>query len=101
MTPFLLMLKGKKMTRIPDTPAKDPTGIADTPAKGTTGAPLPFTAIPGAELDSFIRARAYELYEQGCRQDGHADEHWRQAQSEILSLSGTTEVRNCRDDNAK
>ena len=48
------------------------------------GEPLPFTAIPAAELDSFIRARAYEIYEQECREDGHAEQHWHQAQSEIL-----------------
>ena len=46
--------------------------------------PLPFRTIPAAELDSFIRARAYEIYEQKCREDGHAEQHWRQAQSEIL-----------------
>jgi hypothetical protein len=48
------------------------------------GEPLPFNTIPAAEVDSFIRARAYEIYEQKCREDGHAEQHWRQAQSEIL-----------------
>lgn len=67
--------------------------IADIPEKDPTDAPLFFTTIPGAELDSFIRARAYQLYEQGCKQEGHAEEHWRQAQSEILSSSATTRVR--------
>jgi DUF2934 family protein len=61
------------------------TTTAHMPTKDWTGAPLTFTAIPATELDSFIRARAYELYEQGCREDGYAEEHWRQAQSELLS----------------
>jgi hypothetical protein len=67
--------------------------IADIPEKDPTDAPLYFTTIPGAEIDAFIRARAYQLYEQGCKQEGHAEEHWRQAQSEILSSSATTRVR--------
>jgi DUF2934 family protein len=49
-----------------------------------SGEPRPFTTIPAAELDSFIQARAYEIYEKNCRADGHAHRHWRQAQSEIL-----------------
>lgn len=65
------------------------TTLPDTPAKDAMGTPLTFTTIPGAELDTFIRARAYELYEQAGRQDGQAEEHWRQAQSEILSSSDT------------
>jgi hypothetical protein len=65
------------------------TTIAAIPAKDPMGTPLTFTTIPGAEIDTFIRARAFELYEQACRQDGHAEEHWRQAQAEILSSSAT------------
>ena len=60
------------------------TTIAHMPTKDSTGAPLTFTSIPAAALDTFIRARAYEIYELGCRLDGHAEEHWRQAQLEIL-----------------
>jgi Protein of unknown function (DUF2934) len=35
------------------------------------------------DLDEKIRIRAYELYEQRGRVDGHADEHWLQAESEV------------------
>lgn len=35
------------------------------------------------DLDEKIRIRAYELYEQHGRVDGHADEDWLQAESEV------------------
>jgi len=35
------------------------------------------------DLDEKIRVRAYELYEQRGRVDGHADEDWLQAESEV------------------
>lgn len=69
------------------------TTAAGTPTKDSTGTPLTFTTIPAAELVNFIRARAYEIYEQRCREDGHAEEHWRQAQSEILRSSAPTQDR--------
>jgi Protein of unknown function (DUF2934) len=69
------------------------TTITPTTTKDQTGAPLTFATIPASELDTFIRARAYELYEQACRQDGHAEEHWRQAQAEILSSSAPGQFR--------
>jgi Protein of unknown function (DUF2934) len=75
------------------------TTIAHTATKDQTGAPLTITDIPAAELDSFIRARAYELYEQGGREAGRAEEHWRQAQSEILRISVPGQFRMSHDDN--
>jgi Protein of unknown function (DUF2934) len=36
-------------------------------------------------LEEQIRARAYELYEQRGRQDGHHEDDWRQAEAEILA----------------
>jgi predicted small metal-binding protein len=39
-------------------------------------------AIP-PELQERIRVRAYELYEQHGRQDGHALEDWSQAETEL------------------
>ena len=69
------------------------TTTAHMPTKDQTGAPLTFATIPAAELDGLIRARAYELYEQACRQDGHAEEHWSQAQAEILSSSAPGQSR--------
>jgi Protein of unknown function (DUF2934) len=42
---------------------------------------------PPAELESVIRARAYELYEKRGRQDGFAQQDWLQAEAEVLSQS--------------
>ncbi|HYM05258.1 MAG TPA: DUF2934 domain-containing protein [Terriglobales bacterium] len=36
------------------------------------------------ELAAEVRRRAFELYEQQGRVDGHALEHWAQAEAEIL-----------------
>ena len=44
----------------------------------------PADASSGAELEEQIRRRAYELYEQAGFQDGHSEEHWLQAEHEIL-----------------
>jgi len=33
------------------------------------------------------RERAYQLWIEGCRQHGHAENHWLAAQREILSAS--------------
>ena len=37
-----------------------------------------------AELAAEVRRRAFELYEQQGRIDGHALEHWAQAEAELL-----------------
>ena len=39
-------------------------------------------------LDEEIRRRAYELWEQRGHESGHEDEHWRLAETEILSRYG-------------
>ena len=39
------------------------------------------------DLEQTIRERAYQLWAEGGRQDGHADLHWLAAQREILSAS--------------
>ena len=36
-----------------------------------------------SKLDEHIRLRAYELYEQRGRQDGHALDDWLQAEAEV------------------
>ncbi|HEV2732269.1 MAG TPA: DUF2934 domain-containing protein [Terriglobales bacterium] len=41
-----------------------------------------------AELEDQIRRRAYELYEQRGRVDGHELEDWLQAEAELLSVKG-------------
>ncbi len=38
---------------------------------------------PTADLQQKIRERAYELYEQHGREDGHELDHWLRAESEI------------------
>ena len=42
---------------------------------------------PG-DLEEKIRRRAYELYQQRGRQDGHALDDWLQAKAEILENKG-------------
>jgi len=39
-------------------------------------------------LEDEIRVRAYLLYEQEGRQDGHDEEYWLRAESEILGRNG-------------
>jgi Protein of unknown function (DUF2934) len=39
------------------------------------------------DLEQAIRERAYHLWIEGGRLDGHADAHWLVAQREILSAS--------------
>jgi HSP20 family molecular chaperone IbpA len=48
------------------------------------------------ELHNSIRHRAYELFEQGGHADGHADEHWLQAENELL-LPVTPEISETED----
>jgi hypothetical protein len=40
---------------------------------------------PSFDLETEIRARAYELYEKRGRQDGYAQDDWFQAEAEVLS----------------
>lgn len=49
--------------------------------------PLP-SAGPPADIEESVRRRAYELYEQRGREDGHAMEDWLEAEAEILGLEG-------------
>ena len=43
------------------------------------------TAVVIANLHEQVRVRAYELYEQRGREDGHDIEDWVQAEAEILA----------------
>jgi hypothetical protein len=36
-------------------------------------------------MEQIVRRRAYELYEQRGREDGHAQEDWLRAEAEVLS----------------
>ena len=51
--------------------------VLQMPGNGTTGNGF------SADLESEIRLRAYELYEQRGRQDGHEVEDWLQAEAEL------------------
>ncbi len=42
------------------------------------------------ELQEQIRRRAYELYEQSGRDDGHELDHWLQAESEVTQQKAKT-----------
>jgi hypothetical protein len=50
-----------------------------------------------------IRERAYHLWIEGGREDGHAQSHWLAAQREVLagSLSGIARVAEAARPNAK
>ncbi len=41
-----------------------------------------------ADQEQRIRQRAYELWVQGGRRDGRADDDWRLAEEEILGITG-------------
>jgi len=47
-----------------------------TPAKGQ---------VTPASVEEEIRCRAYQIYEEGGRIDGHEMEHWLQAEQEIMT----------------
>ena len=46
-------------------------------------APTPITAVPQKNIEERIRRRAYELYEERGREEGHALDDWLQAEAEI------------------
>jgi hypothetical protein len=51
------------------------------PPKPTSTTPLK----PQPELEQAISVRAYELFEQRGREDGHAVDDWLQAETELTS----------------
>ena len=67
-------MRTKQITSTPNIPPFQPIASADFLAK-----PDP------ADTLNLIRARAFELYEERGREDGHAEEDWLQAEGEILS----------------
>lgn len=60
-----------------------------TPKKvaGTKNSSRADAATPDS-IQQLIQARAYELYEERGRQDGHEEEDWLQAEQEVLSKTG-------------
>ena len=45
---------------------------------------------PPVDPQEQVRRRAYELYEQRGREDGHEPDNWLQAESEIVQRGATT-----------
>jgi hypothetical protein len=65
-------MRAKQVASSSNIPPVQPTQTADS-------LPKP------ADTLNLIRARAFELYEERGREDGHAEEDWLQAECEILS----------------
>jgi hypothetical protein len=63
----------------------------ESPAK-----PATFPSAPkknghaNSDLESAIRARAYEIYERRGRYDGYAQDDWLQAEAEVVSRVSRT-----------
>ncbi len=63
--------------------------------KPTTTTPPPLrttrrTTESTSDLQEQIRCRAYELYEQRGREDGHELDDWLQAESEVTQVKAKT-----------
>lgn len=55
------------------------------PVSHRSGSSRSLPTVPAAIVRRLIENRALELYEQRCKQDGHAEEDWLRAESEILN----------------
>lgn len=56
----------------------------------STSDPTPIdTGLRTPELEAEIRARAYEIYEQRGRDEGHEIDDWLQAEAELTGKSRT------------
>lgn len=53
--------------------------------KKTSSARSPEAGQADGNLQEEIRRHAYELYEQGGRQDGRELDHWLQSESEVMA----------------
>jgi hypothetical protein len=76
--------KGAQVTTMKP-PAKPDTSTSPQKKNGKNG-----NANAAFDLESAIRARAYELYEKRGRQDGHAQADWFQAEAEVRSRFSRT-----------
>jgi Protein of unknown function (DUF2934) len=66
-------------------PAKPATSTPAEKKNGHNG-----NAKATFDLETTIRARAYELYEKRGRQDGYAQDDWLQAETEVRSQYSRT-----------
>jgi len=53
-------------------------------AKSKSRGPLPQKPKPSNDAEETIRLRAYQLYEERGRIDGHTSDDWLQAEAEVL-----------------
>jgi hypothetical protein len=68
-----------------ESPAKPATSTAAEKKNGHNG-----NVHAASDLETTIRARAYELYEKRGRQDGFAQDDWLQAEMEVRSQYSRT-----------
>lgn len=76
----------KQPTARRDTPAKSATTSQASPGSGKTK-PTEQAARHDEAHQGSIRQRAYELYEQGGRQEGRALEDWMNAERELANAA--------------
>lgn len=69
-----------KTPRTPKTKAQD--NVLRMPENGGNGAATPI------DLESEVRLRAYEIYEQRGYTNGRADQDWFEAEQEVLARRG-------------
>jgi len=72
------------MARVPSVKTKK---AYTTTGDDSAGPSVTVISAPNT-LDDEIRTRAYLLYEQEGRQEGHDEEYWLRAESEILGRYG-------------
>lgn len=71
-----------------DVRANDGTMISSLQAQRQAGSevrmiPMPRLSAPNSSSPAEVACRAYALYEQGGRQDGHDVEHWFMAEAQL------------------
>jgi hypothetical protein len=67
-------------------PVESHSSSESTPKKPIHKVKLSEQASTSADtLEEQVRARAYQLYEERGRHEGHSDEDWQQAEAEVLS----------------
>ena len=49
------------------------------------------------DRNELIRSRAHEIWEEEGRPEGHAEEHWRQAEAELAQI-GAEEAQSAQSD---